>query len=46
VAGVAVPSFLLVIGVVAGFGLSVTHPEAGVVSDLFAGHAVLLAVIL
>jgi hypothetical protein len=41
---VAVPSFLLPVSIVVDLGLSITHPEAGVVSGFFACGAVLLAV--
>jgi hypothetical protein len=41
---VAVPSFLLPVSIVVDLGLSVTHPEAGVVADLFAFDAIFLVV--
>jgi hypothetical protein len=44
VAAVAVPSFLLGIGIVIVLALSVLQPEASVISDLFACGAELLAV--
>jgi hypothetical protein len=45
VALVAVPSFLLSVSIVAGLGFSVLQPEAGMVPDLVACDAELLAVI-
>ena len=45
VASIADPSFLLGVGIVAGFGLAMLEPEAGMVTGLLACGAELLAVI-